>query len=275
MARDPQNEKSQSIARTEEFGKGVNFGRTSKDYRNFRAGFPDRFFNDLAKKGVSPAQGRALDLGTGTGTVARGLAQCGMNVVGIDPAEALLTEATQLDREAGVAVDYRVGKAEALPFLDSAFDLVVAGQCWHWFDRIAAAQESFRVLVPDGHMVIAHFRWLPLTGNVVEATERLILAHNPKWTLGGGSGIYPAWLGDLSEAGFENLTTFSFDLFVPYTHEGWRGRVRASSGVRASLDEEGTAAFDNDLKVVLESDFPNDPLDVPHRVWTVLGQKSG
>src|SRR5918996_1531463 len=33
-----------------------------------------------------------------------------------------------------------------------------------------------------------------------------------------------------------------FDLEVPYSHEAWRGRIRASAGVGASLSPEGVAA---------------------------------
>ncbi len=122
---------------------------------------------------------RALDLGTGTGAVARGLAQLGLAVTGLDPSDALLAQAHALDGEAGVAVAYRQGKAEALPFDDAGFDLVTAGQCWHWFDRPRAAAEARRVLRPGGALVICHFDWLPLPGNLVEATEDLIRAHSP------------------------------------------------------------------------------------------------
>ncbi|MXY35877.1 MAG: hypothetical protein F4Y54_03750, partial [Dehalococcoidia bacterium] len=52
---------------------GVDFGRAASDYATFRAGFPDRFFDELEAHGVGFAGIDAVDLGTGTGTVARGL----------------------------------------------------------------------------------------------------------------------------------------------------------------------------------------------------------
>jgi len=58
-------------------------------------------------------------------------------------------------------------RAEALPFRDHSFDVVGAGQCWHWFDRRRAALEARRVLTPGGLMVIASFDWIALPGNVV------------------------------------------------------------------------------------------------------------
>lgn len=259
----------QNIAVTRAFGQHIDFGKTAADYRQFRAGFPAAFFDHLIKARYIFAQQTALDLGTGTGTVARGLAEKQLNVSAIDPAEALLAEARQLDQQAGVLVHYRCGRAEELAEADNSFDIVTAGQCWHWFDRAKAAAEAKRVLKPGGRIIIAHFDWLPSAGNVVEATEDLILRYNPNWTMGGGSGIYPQWLQDLAAAGFDTIETFSFDLPVEYSHQAWRGRIRASAGVKASLTAEQTAQFDRDLAQLLQQNFLQDPLVIPHRLWAV------
>lgn len=261
----------QSIEATRDFGRSIDFGRTASDYSTFRAGFPSAFFDALIAYGYAKAGQKALDIGTGTGTVARGLAEKGLEVFGIDPAQPLLDEARALDQKAGVSVAYRKGSAEDLTEDDNAFDLVTAGQCWHWFDRPKAAAQAARVLKPGGRLIIAHFDWLPLAGNVVEATEALILTHNPSWTMGGGTGIYPQWLRDLAEGGFSNIETFSFDISVPYSHEGWRGRIRASAGVQASLAAPEIEAFDNEHAAMLTQHFPTDPLAVPHRVWAATG----
>ena len=107
------------------------------------------------------------------------------------------------------------------------------------------------MLKPGGTLVIGHFDWIPLPGNMVEATEKLIEKHNPKWKFGGGLGIHPQWPRDMAVAGFKNIETFSFDLDAIYTHEAWRGRIRASAGVGASLAPEAVAAFDDDLRAML------------------------
>ena len=175
---------------------------------------------------------------------------------------------------ANVSISYYVGKAEALPFADASFDLATAGQCWHWFDRTKAAAEAARVLAPEGRLVIAHLDWLPLPGNMVEATEDLIRSHAPDWTLGRGTGLYPAWLADMSAAGFGDLETASFDIVQPYTHEGWRGRIRASAPISASMDKAAANWFDQALEALLKERFPEDPLLVPHRVWWATGTNS-
>ncbi|WP_371226118.1 class I SAM-dependent methyltransferase [Roseovarius sp. 2305UL8-3] len=257
------------------FGASVDFGQTADDYATHRAGFPPAFFNLLIARGFAVPGQSALDLGTGTGTVARGLAQLGLSVSALDPAPDLLAEARVLDAETGVRVRYDIGTAEDTGIADGCMDLVTAGQCWHWFDRPRAAAEVARILRPGGRIVIAHFDWLPLPGNLVAATEALILKHNPAWAGAGGTGLYPDWLADLAQAGFSDLETASFDVEQSYNHEGWRGRIRASAGIAASLNTEETADFDQAFAALLSRDFPQAQLNVPHRVWLATGIRPG
>ena len=250
----------------------VDFGKTAYDYARHRAGFPDRFFDRLFKDGVVAKGERVLDLGTGTGTIARGLAKRGCLVTALDPSGPLLEQAKALDREAGVAVDYIQARAEQTGLPDAQFNVVIAGQCWHWFDRPQAALEARRLLASSGRLAIAHFDWLPLPGNVVEATETLIRAHNPAWTLHGGTGFYPAWFADLSQAGYVDIESFSFDVAVPYSHEAWLGRIRASAGIAASLPPDAVERFNASHRELLAQNFSSDPLHIPHRVFAVFGR---
>ncbi len=254
----------------------IDFGRAAADYARHRAGFPTELFDRLHAFGVGLPGQQLLDIGSGTGTLARGFAARGCQVIALDRSAELLAAARMLAEEEGMGLEPVRAVAEALPLASSRFDVVTAGQCWHWFHRARAATEAFRVLKPGGKLVIAHFDWLPLPGNMVEATEELIIAYNPAWAdlevlkLSGSTGIYRDWLTDVALTGFTDIETFSFDVDVPYTHEAWRGRIRASAGVAAALDPETVNRFDAELKRLLQARFPEDPLHVPHRVFAVV-----
>lgn len=254
-------------------GAPVDFGLTAADYVAHRAGFPDEFFERIAERGLVPAGTRLLDIGCGTGGIARGMAARGCHSYALDIAPQLIRQARLLDQTENLRTGYVLAPAEQLAFADDAFDVVVAGQCWHWFDGIRVAGQIKRILRPGGAVIIAHFDWLPCADNIVAATEALILRHNPAWALGGGDGFYPQWLCHLRRANFDHVETFSFDLDVPYSHASWRGRIRASAGVAASLDRAQVRRFDRDLRQLLRASFPAEPLQVPHRVFAVMGRK--
>jgi SAM-dependent methyltransferase len=249
------------------------FGKTSVDYAKYRAGFPPSFFQRMKQCGVGLSGQRILDLGTGTGTLARAFARGGASVTGIDAAPNQIAAAEELDRLSETRVQYRVGRAEALEFPAESFDVAVAGQCWHWFDGKLVFAELKRVLRMRGRVVICHFDWLPVPGNVVEATERLIESHNPDWKLGHGDGYYPQWAVDAGRAGFRDLEVFTYEHDQLYTHESWRGRVRASAGVGGSLKPDAVALFDRELAAILRERFAHEPLHVPHRVFALLARR--
>ena len=255
------------------------FARTASDYARHRAGFPPELLDRLAAMGVARPGARVVDLGTGTGSLARLFARHGCEVTGVDIAAPLLEQAQRLDREAGVEIDYAETPAEATGLRTGAFDVVSAGQCWHWFDRPAAAREVARLLTDGGMVVIAHFDWLAITGNVVEATQEIILRYTPPgdpahgpWRYAHGTGVYPQWLTDLKDAGFVGIETFSFDVQIPYSHEAWVGRIRTSAPVAGTLDDDGVRACSRELAAMLAERFAEDPLTISHRVWAVTAR---
>src|ERR1700744_4459025 len=105
------------------------YGRTAQDFARHRAGFPPSLFERLRPLGLGIPGQRVLDLGTGTGSLARGFARSGAIVTGLDVSPLLLEQARALDRAEDLHIDYRVARAEASGFGDGAFDLVSAGQC--------------------------------------------------------------------------------------------------------------------------------------------------
>lgn len=253
--------------------KSPDWSLTSGDYAKHRQGFPPRFYDLIAREGLFAPGMRVLDIGTGTGTVARSLAARGGEVLGLDPARGQIEAARELARAEGVAARFEEGLAERNGQPDAVFDLVTAAQCWHWFDRGLAAAECFRVLKPGGALLICHYDWMPLPGNVAHASEFLIEAHNPRWRMGRGTGFYPAWATDMWVAGLRDLGFAGFDHDALYSHADWRGRIRASAGVGGALDPGAVERFDAEHQALLAARFPEEPLRVAHRVFAIWARK--
>lgn len=106
--------------------------------------------------GVSGGQ-TVLDVGTGTGVVAITARHIGAKVTGLDLTPALLAQAQ--DSAAAVGHDdiaWHEGDAEALPFADASFDVVLS-QFGHMFAPRpeVALGEMLRVLKPGGTIAFA------------------------------------------------------------------------------------------------------------------------
>ena len=245
-------------------GRAIDWSRTSADYAAHRPGPPQRLFDLLAVLGVGVPGQRILDLGTGTGLVARTFARRGARVSGIDIAPGQIAEATRSAAAEGLAAEFVVAAAEACPFGDASFDAIVASQCWMYFDVAATIAEVRRLLRPGGVLVTTHFSWLPGADAVARASEALVLRANPAWQGAGWSGqvpAEPAWC----EGHARVQAMFWFDADVPFTHETWRGRMRACRGVGATLPGAGVEAFDAALARWLEANVAP-AFTVRHRI---------
>ena len=218
---------------------GTERSRTVQDETTDDPGFPEALSNRLIAAGaVRPGQ-RVLDLSPGTSSL------------------GALLEARRC----------QVSQASAIE--PAAFDLVVAGQCWHRLDRSRASADALRALVPGGRLVVAQQTWIPFPGNMPEVAERMLSLYGRSATSGDGSGLHPSWLRDLGVAGFRDLETFSFDGSVTSSHETWRARIRARAIATGALAAKDVPAFDRDLRRLLEAKFA-DPIEVPHRVWVIM-----
>src|SRR5208282_6875070 len=105
---------------------------------------------------VAPGQ-RVLDVGCGTGVVAVTAARRGAKVTGLDLSPDLLERARKNASTAAVDVDFTEGDAEALPYPDASFDVVLS-QFGHMFAPrpVVAAQEMLRVLKTGGRVAFSN-----------------------------------------------------------------------------------------------------------------------
>jgi SAM-dependent methyltransferase len=125
--------------------------------------------------------GSVLDVGCGTGLLARRLSGSGYRVVGIDPSEGML----EVMRARGPEVQAVKASGDALPFPSDGFDLVVTVATLHHIaapDRVRGTlAEMIRVCRPGGRVVVWDHNprnpyWRSLMARVPQDTgeERLI-----------------------------------------------------------------------------------------------------
>ena len=106
----------------------------------------------LIRETFAPLSGkRILDIGCGSGTLAKRLTEDGAAVTGVDPGAAALAQA----RAAVPGARFEAASGEALPFPDDSFDgAVLLNALHHVPDPAAALAEAARVLVPGGRLVV-------------------------------------------------------------------------------------------------------------------------
>jgi ubiquinone/menaquinone biosynthesis C-methylase UbiE len=113
---------------------------------------------------TSPAPARLLDVGCGTGYLLRRLAGRypeARTLIGVDPAPAMVRIAAS--GHGDERLRFSVGVAEALPFPDRTFHLVVSTTSFdHWSDQRRGLSECHRVLADGGRLVLVDqfSRWL-------------------------------------------------------------------------------------------------------------------
>jgi ubiquinone/menaquinone biosynthesis C-methylase UbiE len=135
------------------------FDERAPEYEN---GWMGRMHHDIADKAAdlaltyAPAPRRILDVGCGTGYLIRQLATRApdaLELAGIDAATAMIETACSLSDDSRISLG--TGTAEALPYPDQSFDLVVSTTSFdHWADQQAGLTECARVLAPGGHLVL-------------------------------------------------------------------------------------------------------------------------
>lgn len=126
----------------------------------------------VGRLGIAPGA-RVLDVACGTGNLAIPAARKGATVTGVDLAPNLVEQARARAAAEGLFATFDEGDAEALPYADGAFDIVMTmfGAMFAPHPELVAA-ELARVCRPGGTIAMANWTPAGFTGKMFALSSR-------------------------------------------------------------------------------------------------------
>jgi ubiquinone/menaquinone biosynthesis C-methylase UbiE len=226
---------------------------------------------------------RVLDVGTGTGIVARlaapNVGPAGL-VAGLDVSPAMLSVARAMAAEEGLTIDWSEGQAEALPYPDERFNLVLSQFALMFFsDRAGALAEMRRVLIPGGRVALSVFQGIdrhPFYQALDDAIERHLgmSAVGEIFALGDADALGAS----LTRAGFRDVVvepfpiTASFpnpDAFLAGEIDVDTAAIPAMQGLDPAARRELVTAIEQEMAEPLRAVTVGDAVHLPFHVLIV------
>lgn len=212
--------------------RASSFGEDPAQYDRARPGYPAELFDDLIPEGEC----RVVDVGCGTGIVARLLAERGCEVIGVEP-DARMAEVAHAS---GLTVE--ISSFEEWDSSGRLFDALTAGQSWHWVNPARGATKAAAVLRSGGQFGVF---WNGLHHDEAVATgfQRIYSRFAPHLLVDSvalgtvsPSGD-PDRLAFVDSGAFVHLENRSYTWQRSYTTAAWLDELPTHSGHR-TLDSE-------------------------------------
>lgn len=244
------------------------FDAWADEYERYRPGYPPALFDLIAERLELPSDAAVIDLGSGTGKVARAAAARGWRVTALDPGEPMLAVLRERAAAEGHEIDVVQASAEATGLPTAGFDAAVAGEAYHWFDAPEALREMARIVRPAGGIA---FFWNVIDEErspLVAAERALAVAYGIDGSDVRKPGPQPETREAVRHAGAYAEPEFhQVHHVVAMTGAGYLGLAFTKSHLRTSppeLQQRYRVAFEEMLAA--HGVRPADALDVPYVV---------
>jgi SAM-dependent methyltransferase len=197
--------------------RASSFGEGAEQYDRVRPSYPRALIDHLMMERPTTV----LDVGCGTGITSRLFEARGCEVVGLEPDARMASVA----RRQGTAVEE--GTFEHWDARSRRFDLLIAGQAWHWVDPHLGASRAAEVLHPGGRLGLFWNQSNP-TPQISEALQRAYVRCAPELAkhsvlLGQRDQSLYGAIADAVRATsrFETVSMRWFDHEATYPTEAW------------------------------------------------------
>lgn len=209
------------------------FSSRVADYVRFRPDYPPAIVDALAGHCQWQGPVEIADLGSGTGLSALPFLERGHRVYGVEPNDEMraAAEALLADRKGFTSV---AGRAEATSLPAASVDLTFAAQAFHWFDVDAAANETRRILRPQGHAAVIWNLRRTAGTHFLDGYEALLREYGTDYASVAERYADPVALARYF--GGVGYVEYIFDHAQHFDFEGLRGRLLSSSYTPAAGD---------------------------------------
>ena len=197
------------------------FGSDAERYDRTRPLYLDALVDRIIAGSPGPD---VLDVGCGTGIVARQFQASGCTVLGVEPDPRMAEFARRS------AVEVEVATFEAWDPAGRTFDTVVAGTAWHWVDPVAGAAKAAQVLRPGGRLAaFGHaFQLPPEVLDALATVYQRVMPDSPfdlqpmRRALDAYQRMYATFADGIRGVdGFTDPEQWRFDWERTYTQDEW------------------------------------------------------
>jgi ubiquinone/menaquinone biosynthesis C-methylase UbiE len=130
------------------------FSDRVENYVKYRPSYPAEIIPFLEKYYNLRNDKRIADIGSGTGIFSELFLRSGYPVIGIEPNDHMRKAAEiRLGNYSGFSS--RKHRAEQTGLKTHSLDFITVAQAFHWMEPVQTKKEFFRILKPEGHIVLA------------------------------------------------------------------------------------------------------------------------
>ncbi|MGB4067182.1 MAG: class I SAM-dependent methyltransferase [Nitrospira sp.] len=229
---------------------------TAGDYDRFSRYMESSAREFYERLDIAPGS-QLLDVACGSGQLALMAAKDGMEVTGVDIAGNLVERARARAQAEGLKVRFQEADAEALPFDDASFDVVVSliGAMFAPRPELVA-RELLRVCVPGGTIAMANWTPQGFIGQMFKTVSKFIAPSGmPSPVLWGDEATVRERLGlGLSQLSLTRRQyLFSYPFPPSEVVEFFRQYYGPVNRAFASLDDEGQTRLRQELEMLWAS----------------------
>lgn len=129
------------------------FSDRVENYVKYRPSYPPEVLDTLKSECGLTADSIIADIGSGTGILTKPFLENGNSTFAIEPNKEM-REAAEESLRAYPNFNSVGTTAEATTLENDSIDIIIAGQAFHWFDRLKCKSEFRRILKSSGWIVL-------------------------------------------------------------------------------------------------------------------------